>query len=459
MKIRPLLYSSASKLIVLCLTFSSCKKFIEVPIPVNQQATVTVFSDEATATSAVNGLYSSMMIQNFGILNSGITLYPALSADELINTNPNATISSFTENTLNSENTIIEFDLWKRSFNYIYQTNAILKGLSNSNSLSMAVKNQLMGEAKFVRALCYFYLINIFGDVPYIVTTDYQENSVAARVPKATIYNSIQTELQEASNLLGNDYPSTGKVRPNKWAAISLLARVYLYRENWAAAEQTASLVINSGIYSLSGLNNVFVANSTEVIWQLMPVLTFLNTADGLTFIPFSATVRPAYGLTAQLMNSFETGDQRLSSWTKSNIVSGVVYYYPFKYKVRSGSAVTEYNTLFRLPELYLIRAEARTMQNKIAEAKTDLNVIRTRAGLSNSSAGSQVSMVTAIEHERQIEFFAECGHRWFDLKRTGRADAVLGSIKTSWQATDALYPIPLTDIQTNPSLTQNPGY
>jgi hypothetical protein len=459
MKFKYQFYSLYGKLILLCLSFVSCKKFIEVPLPVNQTATATVFADDQTATSAINGLYSSMMIQNFGMLNSGITLYPALSADELKNTNLDATISSFTENTLNSKNTVIEFDFWKRSFNYIYQTNAILKGLSNSNSLSIPVKNQLMGEAKFVRALCYFYLINIFGDVPYITGTDYEQNSVAARVAKANIYNNIQTELQEAINLLSNDYPSTGKVRPNKWAAVSLLARVHLYRENWPAAEQTASLVINSGVYNLSGLNDVFVANSSEAIWQLKPVLTFLNTADGVTFIPYNSSIKPSYVITTELLNAFETGDQRMQSWTKSNTVSGVVYFYPFKYKVRSGSPVTEYNMMFRLSELYLIRAEAKTMQNNITDAKVDLNVIRNRAGLSNTLASSQPSLLLAIEHERQIEFFAECGHRWFDLKRTGRIDPVLGALKTNWQTSDALYPIPLTDIQSNPNLTQNPGY
>lgn len=459
MKLKQHLYLLPGKIILLCLLFTSCKKFVEVPLPVNQTATETVFADDQTATSAINGLYSSMMTQNFSMLNSGITLYPALSADELKNTVPDPTISSFTENTLNSKNAVIEFDFWKRSYNYIFQANAILKGLSNSNSLSTPVKNQLTGEAKFVRVLCYFYLINIFGDVPYIIDINYTQNSVAARIAKAEIYNKIQIELKEVMNLLSSDYPSEGKVRPNKWTAVSLLARIYLYQQNWVAAEQTASLVINSGIYNLSSLNDVFVANSSEAIWQLLPVLTFLNTADGFTFIPYSPEIKPSYVMTTELVNAFETGDQRMQSWTKSNTIEGVVYLYPFKYKVRSGNLVTEYNMMFRLSELYLIRAEANAMQSNIANSKMDVDIIRNRAGLSNTPANTQSAILLAIEHERRIEFFAECGHRWFDLKRTGRIDAVLGDVKSKWQTTDALYPIPLTDIQSNPSLTQNPGY
>lgn len=459
MKLNRLLYLLPGKLILLCLLLSSCKKFIEVPLPVNQPATETIFSDDFTATSAVNGLYSSMMSQNFSLLNSGITLYPALSADELKSTAPNAVITSFAENTLNAGNSIIEFNLWKKAYNHIYQANAILKGLAKTNQLTATMKNQLTGEAKFVRALCYFYLINIFGDVPYIAETDYEQNSVAARSAKATIYGRIETDLKESVNLLADDYPSAGKVRPNKWAAAAILARVYLYQQNWKDAEETATGVINSGIYNLSPLNDVFLANSSEAIWQLLPVLNFLNTADGFTFIPYSSAIKPAYRMTTELIGAFEAGDQRLNSWTKSNTVSGVVYHYPFKYKVRSGSAITEYNTMIRLSELYLIRAEAAAMLNNIAAAKADLNTIRNRAGLLNTLANSQPALLAAIEHERQIEFFSECGHRWFDLKRTGRIDAVFGAIKADWQPTDALYPIPLTDIQSNPNLSQNPGY
>lgn len=445
--------------LLLLLIFSSCKKFIEIPLPVNQTATTTIFTDAQTATSAVNGLYSSMMSRNFNILNSGITLYPGLSADELKNMVSDALISSFAENNLNSNNEVIEFNLWKKTYALIYQTNAILEGLLNSNLIKPSVKNQLTGEAKFVRALCYFYLVNMFGEVPYIESTDYVKNSIEPRLAKEAIYNKIETDLKESVILLNADYPSMGKVRPNKFTAASLLARVYLYQKNWSLAEQTATQVINSGVYNLAPLNMIFLANSTEAIWQLMPVLTFINTADGLTFIPYSSAVKPNYILTPELLNSIETGDQRLNAWTKSNLIAGNIYTYPFKYKVRTGNVLTEYIMIFRLAELYLIRAEAKVMKGNLAESKMDINIIRNRAGLANTIANSQTDLLTAIEHERRIEFFAECGHRWFDLKRWNKIDSTLGSVKSNWQSTDALYPIPFIEIQSNPRLTQNAGY
>lgn len=441
------------------LLISSCKKFIEIPPPVNQPTTVNVFSDDQTATSAVNGLYSSMMVQNFGIMNSGVTLYPALSADELLNTFPDANVAPFTSNALASDNFILDVNFWKKAYSHIYQANAILIGLSNSTGLSQAIKNQLSGEAKFAKALTYFYLINLFGDVPYITNTNYEENAVIPRINVSEIYNSIIADLQDAINLMSPDYPSQGKVRPNKWTATTLLARIYLYQKKWLEAEEVSAAVINSGTYSLSPLNSVFLANSSEAIWQLLPVLTFLNTADGFTFIPYSSSIKPQYAVTDWLLNAFESNDQRKSAWLSSNIVNGQPYYYPFKYKIRSGNTITEYNMIFRLAELYLIRSEARAMQSNISGAQSDLNMIRNRAGLPNTSANTLASLLSAVEHERQIEFFAENGHRWFDLKRTDRIDAVLGAEKLGWQQTDALYPIPLSELRANVHLSQNAGY
>ena len=415
-------FKSSLFLLILILAGSvivSCKKFVEIPLPADQPTAATIFSDDQTATTAINGLYSSMMTQNFSVANSGITLFPALSADELLNTQPDANTGSFTNNTLNSGNSTIETNFWRKSYNHIYVANSILNAIAKSSSLSLALKNNLIGEAKFVRAFCYFNLINLFNDVPYITTTDYEQSSITPRTSKIEIYNNIVSDLREAQNLMSENYPAQGKVRPNKWAAIALLSRVYLYNEKWPEAEQAATAVINSAAYNLSGLSDIFKGNSSEAIWQLMPVLAFLNTADGFTFIPYSPTVKPQYILTDWLVNSFEPGDQRKVNWVGSNAVGSQIFFYPFKYKIRSGNTVSEYNMLLRLAELYLIRSEAKTMQNNITEAQADLNTIRNRAGLPNTVANSLPSLLTAIEHERQIELFAECGHRWFDWSQS----------------------------------------
>jgi hypothetical protein len=115
---------------------------------------------------------------------------------------------------------------------------------------------------------------------------------------------------------------------------------------------------------------------------------------------------------------------------------------------------------VLRLAELFLIRAEANAQLNNVSNAVDDLNVLRTRAGLDLlPNSLSQQDCLNAVYQERRVELFAEWGHRWFDLKRTGQADAVLGTMKPAWKSSAVLYPIPFGEIQLNPLLTQNAGY
>jgi starch-binding outer membrane protein, SusD/RagB family len=462
MPIKQIRYRLSTLILFLSLqsTFSSCKKFLDIPPPGNLITTENLFLDDQSAVSAINGLYSQMMVSNIFFANAGFTVMPALSADELYLSSPNDNFESFQKNAITTMNFYNHAALWKKGFQHIYHANAMLEGLAQSTTVSKEVKDQLAGEAKFVRAFCYFYLINLYGDVPLILSTGYEVNASIPRTGVAVIYQQITSDLLDAKRLMGPDYPSTGKVRPSRNTAVALLARVYLYQGKWPEAEAESSLIISSGTYTLSSLENVFLPDSPETIWQLLPVLTFLNTADGFTFIPYSTTVKPPYVITDWLLNAFEANDQRKVAWIKGNTVDGQTYYYPFKYKVRSGSAITEYNMMFRLAEQYLIRAEARAQQSNISGAQSDLDQVRVRAGLPATSASDKTNLLLAIERENQIEFLAENGHRWFDLKRNGRIDAILGAEKpSSWQSTDALYPIPLAELQANPKLTQNQGY
>jgi len=135
-------------------------------------------------------------------------------------------------------------------------------------------------------------------------------------------------------------------------------------------------------------------------------------------------------------------------------------FYYPYKYKnILSSSPTVEDFMILRLGEQYLIRAEASAELGNTAAALADLNVVRARAGLAAVTVSSPAAALTAIMHERQIELFTEWGNRWYDLKRTGTATAVLSSEKTAWQANAELYPVPRTQLSVNPLLTQNPGY
>ena len=124
---------------------------------------------------------------------------------------------------------------------------------------------------------------------------------------------------------------------------------------------------------------------------------------------------------------------------------------------------VTEYYTVLRLAEQYLIRAEARAQQKiNLPGAISDLNLIRNRAGLDSLSPTlNQQQVMAAVAQERRVELFAEWGHRWLDLKRTGQISAVFNTIpyKSQYQPFQQLYPIPLGELQNDPNLRQNPGY
>jgi hypothetical protein len=249
------------------------------------------------------------------------------------------------------------------------------------------------------------------------------------------------------------------RTRVNTFAASAMLARVYLYTEQWSLAETEASRVIaNNSLYNLmDDPSQVFLANSGEAIWQ------FYSNANGLTYeaVELVATGLgiPKYDLNDQLYHAFEPGDLRKKAWIDSANVLGTWYTYPAKLRSITPNN-SEYTTILRLGEQFLIRAEARAQLEKIGDAQDDLDAIRHRANLLPTTAGDKASLLLAIEHERQVELFCEWGHRWLDLKRTGRADAVLGAEKSAgWQSTDVLFPIPQSAINTNKSLHQNDGY
>ncbi|MBC9795126.1 RagB/SusD family nutrient uptake outer membrane protein [Sinomicrobium weinanense] len=438
----------------------SCSDFLDADPPRNEVITETAFTDDATATSTVLGIYSEMAKSgNFIVGRDGsIAVLNGFSGDELV---PRF-FNDFFTNTILANNVTVLSSLWQPGYNFIYFSNSLLEGLEETTGITEETKRQLEGEARFIRALCYFYLVNLFGDIPMVTTTDFEVNRLAARTPKEQVYQQIITDLQHSRELLAEDYSFSNeeRVRPNRAVAEALLARVYLFMEDWVNAEAQATAVINNPLYHLSSdLNEVFLANSEETIWQLKPV-RLNNTEEALYFVPIRETVQPSASLTDHLLNAFEEGDNRRIDWIGEVTPSTVTLYYPFKYKVHDVQAPpTEYSMVLRLAEQYLIRAEARAGQGNITGALEDINMIRNRAGLEDIMVNTQEEVLDAIMHERRVELFAEAGHRWLDLKRTGKIDEVLSSIKTDWNPTNALYPIPQKERESNPNLTQNEGY
>lgn len=469
----------------------SCKKFIEIDAPFTGLNAGNVYTTDATAAAVLTEIYAEMSFHNIGLESDNVTslsLFASLGSDELtlFNVN-NQQLAAFYRNDLTKD---LQTNYWNSIYPQIFAVNNALEGLSGSKILTPAVQQQLLGEAYFIRAFAYFYLVNLYGDVPLVINLDYRTNALLSRTPKEQVYQQIITDLKKAQELLNSHYlkgdaltpysaGSEERVRPTKWAATTLLARTYLYTGNWVLAEEEATNVINhTALFNLESLNAAFLKGNREALWQLQPVgnNAAANTGEGRRFIlPVGGPGGdyPVY-LSNQVVASFELGDQRKTNWIDSVVANGITYYFPFKYKIGNVVAPTsEYPTILRLAELYLIRAEARIRNGKIAEGIGDLNVLRERATDNSAPLTEQLPQLPTnlseevalqkVEHERRVELFTEWGHRWLDLKRTGRIDAVMSVVTPqkggSWAAYKALYPIPQTDIDKNPNLEQNAGY
>lgn len=463
--------NNLSKLILICIAsfamiVSSCKKFVELEPPLNKIDASTAYTTDATATAAVSALY------NYGIYNSfsgwlqSVSLFAGISSDELHYTLTTAPlITEFESNLITSANGT-NGTFWANAYSELLVANAAITGITNSATLSPAVKSQLLGEARFFRAFVNFYMVNYYGGIP-LTGSDPLTSAYLPRSSTAEVYASIISDLKEAQTLLPVAYVGTLRSRVNQYAATALLARVYLYQKDYVNAEAMATAVIGSGTYTLAATNAVFINTSSETILQFATYYGYSAVGQAYRTATAATNVAPpSFVLTSTIANSFDAGDNRKTNWVDST-VSGTKFYRINKYKIYTAvtaGAGNEYNVILRLAEQYLIRAEARAQQNNLTGAATDVNVVRTRAGLPNLSvtaAASQTAMLTAIAKERKVELFGELGHRWFDLLRTGQANTVLSVLKpTTWNATrSVLFPIPDVQRQQNTALTQNPGY
>ena len=441
----------------LLLGITSCDNALDVDLPSNQLSSESVYASEPTAEAAVNGIYQSMVADFF--YNRVHTILGE-TADELVPRTGIANIYSSneipeTDGTINAN--------WGELYKTIYNANNVIEGLTKSTSINAVKSKQWIAEAKFLRAYSYFYLTNLWGNVPLVLTTDVDVSALLPQSSQETVYAQILLDLTDASKDLPSDYKNYDqeRIRATKWAAEALLARVNLYLERWNEASSHASAVINETgtfglITGLTDTNSPFIADNKESILQI-PYFNVDYTYEGSSVFTTGGTLLLRKGNAL-----FETGDARKTNWTidindRLGVFLGIA---PRKYQNDFGDSPSERSTLLRLAELYLIRAEARVKSNDITGAQQDINAIRNRALLDNTTVTNPNQLLDLIALERQREFFAENGHRWLDLKRTGKLDETLSVLSDKiWKTTDNLYPIPEPAIRSNPFLNQNSGY
>ncbi len=451
--------------------FCSCEKFLDPGTTSDKIFSEQVYANDITAASALSGIFYDMQLDK-GIAQgtSSISLHTGLQSDEI------ASLPGYRFNGFYMNNT--RHDFWSQFYTLLYSTNVAIERLSNSIHLSSRAKDHLSGEAYFLRAFFYFHLVNLYGEVPLITSSNVKVNSVIKRTSITEVYNQMVTDLKLAIDLLSDNYMAANiatvtneRVRPNKSVARALLSRVYLYKENWTEAAALASqLITNTAVYDTTALDKVFLKDSKEAIWQLQPNKetgkTPPSTLDAELFVLENGpSIQKPVIASSFLLEAFEQNDQRYLKWIGINkALDGVTYYYPAKYKLYpSDAGPQEYLMVFRLAEQYLIRAEARIHLGDLDGAREDLNIIRHRAGLPDTDAVNYAQLSDAVLHERQVELFTEWGHRWFDLKRTGKINEVMSKVTPlkggTWESYKQLFEIPSNDLKLNTNLEQNPGY
>lgn len=450
-------------LIISFLTCNSCDRFTDVGLPKSQITREVVFKDDQLAKSAMAGIYRSLEEQGFlSGSSSGAQVVLSAYVDELQSYAPAASDATIFYQLSHLPTSMKISSLWATTYTQIYNINAVIEGVENSENLSPEVRNRLKGEGLFLRALLHLYLVQTFGPVPYVATTNYETNQVISKSSIVQVYAQCKNDLQTANALLPETLAVGSRVYPTKMAANAVLARIAYYENNWDDAVQYAGTVVNNTQYKMeSDLSKVFLKDSSGSIWQLLPFSSIYNTYQGNVFILNTAPPKNV-ALRQDFIDEFETGDLRKTTWIGQKTDSqNKTYYYPFKYKQYSTSTNSlEYSVILRVEELYLIRAEAYLQKGQYDLAASDINKIRNRAGLASLVNSDQNTLMNAVIKERRSELFTEFGHRFYDLRQHNLLDPVMVIKKTGWKTHFKLLPLPESELLLNPNLNpQNEGY
>ena len=471
-------------------SFSSCSDFLEQ----NPQTDLSENDFYKTADdilSAVNGVYSSLQE---GDIYGNWYVFGEIPSDNTRNqlSGSVTTQNEFDQFYIDTQNSMIA-NFWKAAYKVINRTNTVL-GRIDGIEINTELANRYKLECKFIRALMYFNLVRVYGDVPLVLKEiSISESYDILREPKENVYNQIIADLKEAQDLPVS-YSTAEDGRATQGAAKALLANVYMTLHKYAEAETILAEIINSGQYSLlentpgslniDGYKNVFSPvnhNSKEGIFEIQ----FLKDGYGEgsnyanNFAPEnSGTNVVAVGGTGgnnipemDIYNAYEEGDLRRdfsmslgyydnrknNEWVESRYVCKFM-----DVPYQNNDASNNYPVI-RYADVILMYAEALNQNGKTAEACKYLNMTRRRGFGYQTTETSPVDLQTTdkaqfalmVEQERRVELAFE-NHRWFDLIRTGRAVEVMKSKGFSLNETNLICPIPQKQIDVNPKLTQN---
>lgn len=441
--------------------FISCDNMVEVDPPNNQLNSIQIFESEATAEGALSALYADL--QSSSVISGGAAGSGSLlgsytdDLDGYDNFSTNAGMDIY-KNIQTSSNTTVKM-YWTNAYRNIYMANSLLKGLELSIAISASAKDRIKGEALFIRSLVYFYLTEIYGDIPYTTETDYTINQSLSKSPTDDVLQSIAQDLSTARFLVSDIYRNADRIYVNRKTVEILLALVHLHQKKFAEAEAVLNGIIGSPLYALPpSIASTFKKGGKHILWQLKPLVENNPTQEALLY-NFSSSVPTTYAGTEDLYSVFSADDQRKTAWIEK-VVGVQKNYYKVK-KYRNITANTdEYSIVFRLQEAYLLMAETLVKQHKLQDALVYLNSMRQLSGLAPlSNIDNEGALLGEVLSESRREFFAERGIRFLALKRNGLLDALF-PLKPNWSTFRKVWPIPVSELILNPSLNpQNFGY
>ncbi|MEK6152432.1 RagB/SusD family nutrient uptake outer membrane protein [Flavobacteriaceae bacterium 3-367] len=462
-------------MVVVLLGLFSCENELDI-VPITEKASTNFFSNEQELESAVQGVYAQLQEDGlYGLYLIGVGEISGEDSFEEIAANDGGRFGQLDDFSTNAGNELVG-DIWKESYRGIQRANTVLNRITDIEYTTPALKTNRIGEMKFVRALLYFNLVRLYGDVP-LVTTETEspfDFFGQGRTPLAEVYAQIEADLNDAIQDLPADKAS-GK--PARGAAQALLGSVLLTRGNFSGALTNFEAVVNSNSYALAATTSeIFgVANegNSEILFEVQFASGF-NVDGVLEGSPAGSQFRPS-GTTANakghnlptqaFIDSFEAGDTRLGDYVDVDLGANP-FYFSTKYEVSPTGADDggSDHLIIRYADVILKYAESLNENGQTAEAVVQLNAIRARAGLAGTTATTQAEVRAAIRLERRFEFIGE-GQRWFDLKRYGTAVSVMNAFFASTGAgvtideNKLVLPIPQSQLDTDASITQNPGY
>lgn len=443
--------------------------------------------------------FETMLNDGYRLLRSAYLNHYVIgdvAADDAYNHKNNNNVDHITinESNVSSDNGVLG-SIWNGSYQLISRTNLVLDNIDQVE-MNESLKTRYKGEAKFLRALIYFNLVRIFGDVPLVLSdiSSPKESFNYTRESTDNIYTQIIKDLQDSKGWLPDSYSDNSDVgRATSMAARSLLGHIYLTRKDYGKAVEMFQEVINSNVHSLlAQYQDIFDAaysNNEEIIFAIQ-YARGMDPAQGNPLV-YRAWPNESVGdhpllrlgggyflMTDDLDSAFEEGDLR-KVMNNYDFISGYERKYVFTRKYWDIHMVDKLDSgcdyiIYRYADILLMLAEAQNELNHPDEALKYLKLVRNRAGLETDDnlGTSQSLMRLAIEKERRIELNNE-GHRWFDLVRTDRFIPVMNAhfqnntldhhqigTNCSVEEYELIFPLPFFEVNLNPEkLEQNPGY